>query len=179
MTCRAVLVLSAFILVSAPLAADNWPQWRGPQLNGVSAETNLPVNGRRRENITWKLPMPERSGSTPIIWGDSHLPERRRGQQLALWAVDRNTGAVRWKRPLGGGNRRQRKQHMSSPSPVTDGRTVWVMTGTGVLTAFDFDGKELWTRDIQKDYGRFGINGATPRRRCCTRTRSTCRCCTA
>jgi outer membrane protein assembly factor BamB len=47
---------------------------------------------------------------------------------------------------------------MSSPSPVTDGRTVWVMTGVGVLKAFDFKGKELWSRDIQKDYGRFGLN---------------------
>ena len=46
---------------------------------------------------------------------------------------------------------------MSSPSPVTDGKHVWVMTGTGVLKAFDFAGKELWTRDIQKDYGAFGI----------------------
>jgi outer membrane protein assembly factor BamB len=49
------------------------------------------------------------------------------------------------------------KQQMSSPSPVTDGRTVWVMTGTGVLKAFDFAGAELWSRDIQKDYGRFGL----------------------
>jgi outer membrane protein assembly factor BamB len=46
---------------------------------------------------------------------------------------------------------------MSSPSPVTDGRTVWVMTGTGVLKAFDLTGKELWGRDIQADYGRFGL----------------------
>ncbi len=47
---------------------------------------------------------------------------------------------------------------MSSPSPVTDGRNVWVMTGTGILKAFDFTGKELWMRDIQKDYGAFGLN---------------------
>ena len=52
----------------------------------------------------------------------------------------------------------QRKQNMSSPSPVTDGTTVWVMTGTGILKAFDFKGKELWVRDIQKDYGAFGLN---------------------
>jgi outer membrane protein assembly factor BamB len=47
---------------------------------------------------------------------------------------------------------------MSSPSPVTDGQTVRVMTGVGILKAFDFSGKELWMRDIQKDYGRFGLN---------------------
>jgi outer membrane protein assembly factor BamB len=51
-----------------------------------------------------------------------------------------------------------RKQNMSSPSPATDGSGVWVMTGTGILKAFDFSGKELWARDIQKDYGRFGLN---------------------
>jgi outer membrane protein assembly factor BamB len=49
------------------------------------------------------------------------------------------------------------KQQMSSPSPVTDGRSVWVMTGTGVLKAFDLSGKQLWARNIQDDYGRFGL----------------------
>jgi outer membrane protein assembly factor BamB len=157
MSCRAALVLVAFILVSAPLAADNWPQWRGPQLNGQSAETNLPVKWSKTEGISWKLAMPERSGSTPIIWGDTIFLNVGEGSNLALWAVDRNSGAVRWTRPLGGGNVTMRKQRMSSPSPVTDGRNVWVMTGTGLLRGFDFSGKELWMRDIQKEYGRFGI----------------------
>ena len=77
---------------------------------------------------------------------------------LELWCVDRVKGAVLWKAPLSGGNNRQRKQNMSSPSPVTDGTNVWVMTGTGILKAFDFAGKEIWARDIQKDYGAFGLN---------------------
>jgi outer membrane protein assembly factor BamB len=75
-----------------------------------------------------------------------------------LWAVDREKGTAIWKKHLSGGNHREQKQNMSSPSPVTDGRNVWVMTGTGILKAFDFDGKELWSRDIQKEYGRFGLN---------------------
>ena len=58
-----------------------------------------------------------------------------------------------WKKLLGSGNVKMRKQNMSSPSPVTDGRSVYVMTGTGILKGFDFTGKELWSRDIQKDYG--------------------------
>ena len=77
---------------------------------------------------------------------------------LEFWVVDRAKGDVVWKRPMGGGNMRARKQNMSSPSPVTDGKHVWVMTGTGVFKAFDFAGKELWARDIQKDYGPFGLN---------------------
>jgi outer membrane protein assembly factor BamB len=139
------------------LRAELWPQWRGPQLNGVSAERQLPVTWSARENIAWKLAMPERSGSTPIVWGDLVFVNVGEGANLALWAIDRASGTLRWKSPLGGGNRRMMKQQMSSPSPVTDGKAVWVMTGTGILKAFDFTGRELWTRDIQADYGRFGL----------------------
>ncbi|HEX5110292.1 MAG TPA: PQQ-binding-like beta-propeller repeat protein [Vicinamibacterales bacterium] len=156
MSKRVFIVLAAFFLTVAPLAA-NWPQWRGPALNGTSSETGLPVKWSKVENITWKLAMPERSGATPIVWGDHLFLNVGEGSNLAFWSVDRNTGAVRWKKALGGGNVRMRKQQMSSPSPVTDGRNVWVMTGTGLLRGFDFAGNELWMRDIQKDYGRFGI----------------------
>ena len=148
---------SVLILGVSPLTAEDWPQWRGPTLNGVSSEKNLPVRWTTTENVTWKLAVPERSGSTPIVWGDHVFLNVGEGSSLALWAVDRASGAVRWKRPLGNGNRRMMKQQMSSPSPVTDGRSVWVMTGTGVLKSFDFAGKELWSRDIQTDYGRFGL----------------------
>ena len=146
---------------AASLSAENWPQWRGPALNGVSTEKGLPIKWSETENITWKLPMPGRSGSTPIIWGETIFLNNGTADatgDLELWAVDRNSGKVMWKGPIAGGNHIERKQNMSSPSPVTDGRTVWVMTGVGVLKAFDFKGKELWTRDIQKDHGRFGLN---------------------
>jgi outer membrane protein assembly factor BamB len=146
-----------FIVIVAPVSAEHWPQWRGPMLNGISSEKNLPVKWSTSENVAWKLAVPERSGSTPIVWGEHLFLNVGEGSELSLWAVDRGKGVVRWKRPLGGGNRRMMKQQMSSPSPVTDGRAVWIMTGTGVLKAFDFDGKELWGRDIQKEYGRFGL----------------------
>src|ERR1700675_3218941 len=89
---KRVFGVFAVVILSVTLAsAQNWPQWRGPTLNGLS-------------------------------------------------------------------NVKKRKQNMSSPSPVTDGTNVYVMTGTGVLKGFDFNGKELWSRDIQKDYGAFGLN---------------------
>jgi len=153
-----ILVVVLVCAASATLRADNWPQWRGPQLNGISRETNLPTTWNQTTNITWKLALPSWSGATPIVWGDLIFLNVADSDALSLWAVDRNTAAVRWQRPLGGGNHKERKQNMSSPSPVTDGTRVWVMTGTGVLKAFDFAGKELWSRDVQKEYGRFGLN---------------------
>jgi outer membrane protein assembly factor BamB len=146
------------VLSFAVVRADNWPQWRGPNLNGVSNEKNLPVKWTTEENVVWKVAMPSWSGSTPIIWRDRVFLSIADGDNLFLWCVDKNKGAVLWKQPLGGGNVKMRKQNMSSPSPVTDGRAVYVMTGTGILKAFDFAGKELWSRDIQKDYGAFGLN---------------------
>ena len=151
----------ALVAAGAVVSADNWPQWRGPALNGVSSEQGLPVKWSPTENIAWKVPMPGRSGATPIIWGEHiflNVGTADGEGDLELWALDRNGGKILWKGHIAGGNHLERKQNMSSPSPVTDGRRVWVMTGVGVLKAFDFKGKELWARDIQKDYGAFGLN---------------------
>ena len=142
------------------LGASNWPQWRGPDLNGLSKAVGLVRTWSPTENIAWKLPTPSRTGSTPIVWGNTiflNVATAEFTGNLELWAVDRNKKAVIWKKPLGSGNTAGRKQNMSTPSPVTDGRTVWVMTGTGIIKAFDFAGTEKWTRDIQKEYGRFGL----------------------
>jgi outer membrane protein assembly factor BamB len=113
------------------------------------------------KGIAWKLPLPAYSGSTPIIWGNTIFLNVATGANtgaLELWAIDRNKQAVSWKRPIADTNHMERKQNMSSPSPVTDGKFVWVMTGVGVLKAFDFAGKEIWARNIQTEYGRFGLN---------------------
>jgi len=142
----------------ASLHAENWPQWRGPSLNGVSTETGLPVKWTTSENIAWSIPMSERSGSTPIIWGDRIFLNVAEKGSLFLWSLDRRNGAVLWKKHISDGDHMMRKQNMSSPSPVTDGQWVWVMTGTGIFKAFDYGGEEKWTRDIQNDYGKFGLN---------------------
>ena len=152
------VTLIAVFLFTFAVQAQNWPQWRGPSLNGVSTEKNLPVKWTTEENVAWKTAMPGWSGSTPIIWRDRIFLNVADGDNLALWCLDKTSGEVLWKKPLGGGNVKMRKQNMSSPSPVTDGRSIYVMTGTGMFKGFDFNGKELWSRDIQKDYGQFGLN---------------------
>ena len=102
--------------------------------------------------------MPAWSGSTPIVWKDRVFLNVAEGDDLYLWSVERTGPRPLWKRHVSRGNRKLQKQNMSSPSPVTDGSHVWVMTGTGVLKAFDFEGGEIWSRDLQKEYGRFGLN---------------------
>ncbi|HUQ92482.1 MAG TPA: PQQ-binding-like beta-propeller repeat protein [Bryobacteraceae bacterium] len=146
------------VLIAGSVRGENWPQWRGPNLDGSSGEKNLPVKWSKTENVTWRIDMPSRSGSTPIIWGEKIFLNVADGDNLELWCLHREKGNVLWKRPIAGGNFKINKQNMSSPSPVTDGKNVYVLIGTGIMKGFDFEGKELWIRDIQKDYGKFGLN---------------------
>src|SRR5688500_8745513 len=116
-----LLVTSASV---AMLSADNWPQWRGPQLTGVSGEKGLPVKWSTStgENIAWKLAMPSRSGATPIVWNDMvflNIATSNAGKpgapegDVELWAVNRKSGETAWKKLIAGGNYRINKQNMS------------------------------------------------------------------
>lgn len=188
----------------APLAApinaqENWDQWRGPDKNGVSTATGLPVEWSLEENVVWKTELPSWSGATPIIWGDrifitspsavdTDEPQaqpqpasatrqrggrrgrrgggfgRRRnarhpgGQGLLVLCISRETGELLWQKQLDEGNQMHNKGNNSSPSPVTDGEHVWVMTGNGVLTALTMDGEEVWTVSLQDNHWPFGHN---------------------
>lgn len=154
------MVVCAIVLLGAAglVAGEDWPSWRGPTLDGISGETSLPTEWSHEQSVSWKIALPDRSGSTPILSGETIFLNVAEGGNLYLWALDRKDGALEWKALLSDGDRRQRKQNMSSPSPVTDGERVWVMTGTGFLHGFDFSGNEMWSRDIQSDYGSFGLN---------------------
>jgi len=162
---RAIRIIYLAALAIFSVAAENWPQWRGPGLNGISNEKDLPVRWARDENVAWKLALPSWSGATPIIWGDRIFLNVAEKEDLSLWCVDSAQGTVLWKKHLAGGNFKIGKQNLSSPSPVTDGTSVYAMTGNGIVKGFDFAGHELWARDIQKDYGQFGLNwgyGSSP-----------------
>jgi hypothetical protein len=62
------------ILGLAPLAnlahGENWPQWRGPRLDGVSQEKAAPTKWSQTENVAWRLPLPGPAGATPVVWDD-------------------------------------------------------------------------------------------------------------
>jgi outer membrane protein assembly factor BamB len=159
------VVLGASLLAGPTTAAD-WPQWRGPELRGTSPERGLAVRWSRSENVAFKVPLPSGGASTPIISGDRVFLNVAEGDSVSLWTVDRRSGNVTWKRPLGSNAGHAHPKHnMATPSPVTDGKHVFALTGAGILKGFDVEGRELWARDIQKEYGTFGLNwgyGSSP-----------------
>ena len=104
---QSCLSLTFGMLAVAAVSADNWPQWRGPQLNGTSAEKGLPVkwSADRERRVEAADAEPQRRDPDHLERPD--LPERRAVRatgDLELWCVERGNGQVLWKRPLGGGN---------------------------------------------------------------------------
>ncbi len=169
------LSVFALPLFLTSLRADNWPQWRGPSGDGVSRETGLPVHWSESQGIRWKIKLPEWGTSTPAIWGNaifvtSHVENR----DLVLLRLDADRGEIQWSRTVGTGSvdaetrirktaeKRGRQQfhhghNLASPSPITDGEIVIVHFGNGDLAAYDFDGRQLWHRNLQSDYGPYTI----------------------
>lgn len=162
-----IAVLLSTPLLSLPSVAENWPQWRGPAFNGSSTESDLPLKWTETDGIKWKAEMPGASGATPIIWDDAvFVSTADADHNLLLLCLDRKTGAEKWrKQVVEAGNIEKGQNNMASPSPVTDGKAVYILFGTGDLAAYDFAGKLLWKRNLGEDYGRFSINwiyGSSP-----------------
>jgi outer membrane protein assembly factor BamB len=177
----AALGLAAITLGWASVRADNWPQWRGPHNNGVCDEQNLPAKFDKTLNFAWRLPLPGPAGATPVVW-DNHiyltspekdtLPRQRPGQprgrggrgrrapaepqKLFLMCVSTD-GHELWRRAVGRSNRNVMgdEGNLCSPSPVTDGKHVWSLMGTGDLACFDPSGNEVWKLDLEAKYGPF------------------------
>jgi outer membrane protein assembly factor BamB len=155
------LLIIAWFLASTPvgpLRAENWPQWRGPNNDGVSKETNLPSHWGADKNIVWKLKLPGMGSSTPAVWGKRLFLTSQDGLDLVLLCVSTD-GKPLWKRSLGKGGAVYRggEGNQASASPSTDGKHVYVFAGNGVLACFEVGGKEVWKFNVQKRYGRFNI----------------------
>ena len=137
--------------------ADNWPQWRGANLDSVSHEKELP-RSLSKDNLLWKLKMPGPGGASPIVWEDNIFVASVEGNDLVLLCITTD-GKQKWKRKLEGRNRQIRMDNSNgaSPSPVTDGDHVWVMLTPGIVHCFDFQGNLIWKKDMQNEYGEFQI----------------------
>ena len=106
--------------------------------------------------MKWTAPLPGPSGATPAVWDDSIFVTSPDAQKnLLLLCLDRKDGNVRWQKQIAIGDLTVGRGNMASPSPVTDGKSVFILYGTGDLAALDFDGNIKWQRNLGTDYGRF------------------------
>jgi outer membrane protein assembly factor BamB len=153
--------------------ANEWRQWRGPSNTGM-AGGDAPLRWDDRANVEWKIAIPGRGFSSPVIAGDRifittavptgelKAPEGGRGpgggaaagteHRFVVMAIDRDTGKTLWERtattavPHEGYHRIYGS--FASNSPVTDGSRVYAFFGSRGLFAYDVQGQELWKRDF-------------------------------
>ena len=150
------VTLFLFFFLAIPAAAENWPQWRGSQMNGIGSAENAPVKWDCETNVIWRFALPGPAPSTPVIWGERIFLTSESGGNSLLMAI-RTDGKKLWQRVIGQNNRdiRQGESNATAPSPVTDGKHVWAFLGTGELVCFSLDGELVWETNLENRYGEF------------------------
>lgn len=161
MSLSRVLVVVALLVVVA--RSQDWPHWRGPEYDGSSTAKSLPAKFDQKQNVRWTASLPGPGACTPIVVGQRIFltsVDSKRGKLVAL-CLDRETGKQLWTRDAGSGYggavSLHNRSNYASPSPATDGERVVFFFGNGDLVCFEVDGKELWRRNLQKDFGDFAF----------------------
>ena len=150
--------LLALALLASAACAEDWPQWRGPRLDGRSVETTFPTKWTKSEGVAWRTEIPGSGHASVITFGDrlftvAAVPET---QERLLLCLNRADGKILWqqaviKSPM---ERLHRENSHASSTPACDGERVFTAFLDGsdaVVSAHDLNGKLLW----QKRPGKF------------------------
>ena len=157
------VLLFTFCVVSvmdAPLATgDDWPQWRGPERNGLSRESGLleewPSAGPERE---WAVSNLGPGYGSLAIQGDRIYVQMTVGQRSAVASVNRADGRLVWSTAIGRG-RSNGEGHGPRGTPTVDGNRLYVLTESGDLASLRApDGSIIWQRNILRDFGGRNIS---------------------
>jgi outer membrane protein assembly factor BamB len=172
-----------FFFVAGLIRAENWPGWRGPSGDGVSAGKGIPTKWSSTENIAWKITVPGEGHSSPIVWGDkvfltSSLTEKNK---RILLCIDRLSGQTVWQRDVvqSPPETIHRLNSRASGTPATDGKQVYVTfmraegdeviapnvgserlitPGKIIVAAYDLDGSEKWKTNVGDFVSAHGFN---------------------
>ena len=185
---RKLLMLVLAVTTTAALTADEWPQFRGPSAGVAPDDPALPDTWSATQNVAWKVPIPGRGWSSPVVWGDhvfvttvvnsTAQDPPKPGFYLGDWAaspaphkwmvydIDFRSGKVRWEREVNGAapsKAKHLKNTYASETAVTDGERVYAYFANAGLFAFDFSGKPVWSKPMpaMKTRNNWGT-GASP-----------------
>jgi len=160
-----LIVATTLPFVSLTAAAEDWPGWRGPTYQGISAEKNVPIRWSETENVAWKTPIAGAGWSSPIVFGDrvfvtATSPD---GVKCHVICLDRIRGNILWDKEVfeqTPKNKGEKNSH-ATPTPCTDGRRVYAVFSDGSFVALDYDGQIVWLNRERKFYSQHGL-GTSP-----------------
>jgi outer membrane protein assembly factor BamB len=165
---RSLALATAVLCGVSPALAGNWPNWRGPDNQGHCDEDKLPRRWGPKENVRWRVPLPDAGNSTPVVWGDNVFvtqatdksvwpPKGGNGGVAAadtrsLFCFRRSDGRQLWRASVT--YKDEESTHPTNPfcsaSPATDGERVYVSFGSAGLYCYDLAGKEVWRANVGK-----------------------------
>jgi hypothetical protein len=150
-------VIAAVFGVGSTVVASDWPQFRGPDLSGISLDRNMPSRWRADDNVRWKASLPGRGVSSPIVAGERVFVTASSGMnqtRLHLLCFAAAGGNELWERRFWatGPTNCHPKTCPAAPTPAADRNRVFALYATGDLVCFDHDGNMLWYRSLQTDY---------------------------
>ena len=154
-----------FLILSLLVTADDWPQFRGPTGQGVSAERGLPLTWSENKNVRWKVAIPGRGWSSPVVQGDRVwlTTATEEGKSLRAIAIDRNTGSVLLNVEifrLKATKLANAKNSFASPTPVIEGDRVYLHFGAFGTACIKQSGEIVWKTRLEYDNGQHGTGGS-------------------
>jgi len=145
-------------------ARKYWPQWRGPSGQGIVDTGDYPDTWSATENVRWKVEVPGRGNSSPIVWKDRiFLTSAIDGMKRVVQCFRRDDGKLLWETAApapASAERLYRKNSYASATPVTDGTSVFALFGNSGLVALDFNGKQLWHYSFGETSNYHGPGGS-------------------
>lgn len=164
LTVTVVLVcILGSIRVPAPELNDSeqWPCFRGPTRQGISAATEVPLHWSATSNVLWKASIPGEGWSSPIVWENRVFltTATENGQSCHVLGLDAHSGAILWDKEVFHQvpRHKQARNSFATPTPATDGQRVYACFGDGSFAALDLAGTLLWTNRVYPFYGEHGL----------------------
>ena len=147
------------------LPSSDWPQFRGPTGQGHSDEKNLPVTWSETSNVRWKVAVPGRGWSSPVVQGDRIwlTTATEEGKSLRALAFDRNSGAIVQNVEvfrLKSAKLTNAKNSLASPTPIIDGDRIYVHFGAFGTACITQAGEIVWKTRLEYDNGEHGTGGS-------------------
>lgn len=151
-TARRLSSLVAASLFAVTVSAANWPSWRGPDGDNISPESGFPTQWNKGKNIHWRVDLPDRGNSSPIVWNDRAFITQaiESNGRRTVMCFRRSDGKLLWQTGITYNDKEtthEANTHCAA-SPVTDGERVVASFASAGIYGYDFDGKELWHTDL-------------------------------
>jgi len=145
---------------------SDWWCWRGPNLNGIATNQELPTNWTSSTNVAWLANIPGRGNGSPIVV-DGHVivaTADKSNETQKLIAFDQENGEFRWETTLHESgftpqNRMHQKSTQSNSTPASDGKNVFISflnDGKVFTSAVDLNGKQVWQTEVGPFQSKFG-----------------------